>query len=272
MGLKQTTPYDPFIVFRGSRTPPGVYARRRWLGESSKAWVKDFRQTVQFLKAGQEKDGSWNNSPLETTRRLFGLHLTIRDPDDVVDRGLDWLTERLRSIRNRRPASPGVTLRDSDMRGLPFSNGKSLFFLAGATLFLSTIFGRERDSFVLSSYEWLDALGQERSGRWCGRSCSSNILRAFVVHPVYAQKESVSLALRELGAVQKQSGRWPRTVPFYQTVNALAHLRSRQADIQLQRAFQCIFRTQNRNGTWGRIDSEWKSFLVIHALKNKNVL
>jgi len=272
MGLKQATPYDPLAVFRESKTPPGLYARKRWLGESSKAWKIGFQETVELLKAGQDRDGSWNHSVLETGRRLFGLHLTVRDSDDAIDRALDWLTERLRTLQGKRRASFGEPLRNSKLRGLPFTRGCGLFFLTGATLFLSSIFGRERNPFTLSIYGRLDALGKVRRGRWCGWSCSNNIFRAFVVHPVYASKESVSLAVRALGVVQEHTGRWPRPVPFYQTVNALAHLQSKEGNIQLNKAFKWLQKTQNSNGTWGRADPEWNTFLVVHAMKNKKLL
>lgn len=266
------TLYDPFAVFRASKTPPGLYARKRWLGESSKAWKKDFQETVGLLKAGQEVDGSWNHSPLLTIKRLFGLHLTVRDADDNINRALDWLIERLRTLQGKRRYALYEPLKNNNLRSLPFSRGCAQFFLAGATLFLASIFGRKSDPFLLSVYDRLDAMGQERHGRWCGWSCSNNILRAFVVHSFYAETESVSLAIRALKTVQDRSGRWPSPVPFYQTVNALAHLKSREGDIQLSRAFKWLCKTQNRNGTWGRVDIEWNTFLVVHAMKNKKRL
>jgi hypothetical protein len=30
--------------------------------------------------------------------------------------------------------------------------------------------------------------------------------------------------------------------------------------------------TQKKNGSWGNEDSEWNTFLVVHALKNKKDL
>lgn len=272
MGLKKATRYDPLAVFRESKTPPGLYARKRWLGESSRAWKSGFQETVELLKAGQDRDGYWNHSVVETVRRLFGLHLTVRDSNETIDRALDRLTERLRTLIGKRRASFGEPLRSSRLRGLPFTSGGGLFFLAGATLFLSSIFGRERNPFAVSVYDWLDELGKSRRGRWCGWSCSNNIFRAFVVHPLYAKKESVSLAVRALGVVQDHTGRWPRPVPFYQTLNALAHLESGEGDIQLDRAFKWLYKTQNSNGTWGQADPEWNTFLVVHAMKNKKLL
>jgi hypothetical protein len=58
-------------------------------------------------------------------------------------------------------------------------------------------------------------------------------------------------------------------VPFYQTVNALAHLDSEDADVQLKKAFKHLSRTQNLDGTWGRSQKEWKTFLVVHAMRRK---
>lgn len=272
MVIKQAPLYDPFTVFRESKTPHGLYARKRWLGESSKAWEKDFQDTVRLLKAGQDGDGSWNHSSLETIKRLFGLHLTVRDSDDKIDLALDWLKERLRTVQGERHCSFCESLKNKNLRGLPLSTGCGQFFLSGATLFLSSIFGRESDPFLLSVYGRLDALGQERRGRWCGWSCSNNIIRAFVVHPSYANKKSVSLAVRALSVVQEHSGRWTRPVPFYQTVNALAHLKSKEVEIQLNKAFKWLYKTQNINGTWGRADTEWNTFLVVHAMKNKKRL
>ncbi|MFC1534995.1 hypothetical protein ACFL7M_16705 [Thermodesulfobacteriota bacterium] len=272
MGLKQATLYDPLAVFRESKTPLGLYARKRWLGESPNTWKTDFRETVGFLEEGQDKDGSWNHSVLETVKRLFGLHLTVRDPDKTIDDALDWLTEQLRTHQGKKRASFSERLRNSSLKGLPFTRGCSQFFLTGATLFLSSIFGREKDTFLLSLYRRLDSLGRSRLGRWCGWSCSNNIIRAFVVHPVYANKESVSLAVRALDVVQGHSGRWPRPVPFYQTVNALSHLKSKEADIQVNRAFKWLHKNQNSNGTWGRVDKEWNTFLVVHAMKNKKLI
>ncbi|MBN1105088.1 MAG: hypothetical protein JXL84_16865 [Deltaproteobacteria bacterium] len=75
-----------------------------------------------------------------------------------------------------------------------------------------------------------------------------------------------------LQAVKKKSGTWPEPVPFYQTVNALAHLDSGETDAQLAMAFEHLQRTQRLDGTWSRSQPEWHTFLVVHALKNKGEL
>ena len=70
--------YDPYQVFRFSKTPAGLYARQKWLGEAeTDQWKIDFKETVADLMADQLPDGSWSRSTIETIKRLFGLHLTV---------------------------------------------------------------------------------------------------------------------------------------------------------------------------------------------------
>jgi len=90
-----------------------------------------------------------------------------------------------------------------------------------------------------------------------------------VVHPKYSQHEATAMAVEALARVQSPSGGWQGKVPFYQTVNALAHLDSIQADAQLERAFKKLHNSQHRDGTWGRTQQEWNTFLIVHALRNK---
>jgi hypothetical protein len=35
---------------------------------------------------------------------------------------------------------------------------------------------------------------------------------------------------------------------------------------------EAALRIQNRDGTWGRIQKEWTTFLVVHALRRSAVL
>ena len=264
--------YDPLTVFETSVTPPGLYARKKWLGqEDTPAWRADFRATVASLVRGQGSDGSWNGSVVDTIQRLFGLHLTLREPDDEIHRALDWLMSQTREIAGK-PGRFGRGPRADDLRGLPFSPGRFERLVSGATLFLAAIFGREARPEVLTLYRQLSREGIERKGRWCGWSCSNNVLRAFVVHPVYRQDEATLMAVKTLSRVQRPSGEWPGDVPFFQTVNALAHLTMEEADTQVEAAFQRLRKTQNMDGTWGRSQPEWNTFLVVHAFKNKGIL
>jgi len=263
---------DPCRIFRGSKTPAGLYARKRWLNEeSTPQWRADFRSAVESLEQGQGVDGSWDHSFVTTVQRLFGLHLTVREPADCVERALDWLIDTTAETLREWRGQPG-RFPPAQLQGLPFTPGRLDLLAVGTTLFLASVFGRERDPWVLSQYERLGGEGVERHGRWGGWPSSNNVLRAFVVHPEYCRSEAVALVVRALAQAQRHSGEWPSTVPFYQTVNALAHLDLPEADTQLDLAFERLRRTQRCDGSWGRSQREWNTFLVVHALRNKGLL
>ena len=264
---------DPYIIFRKSKTPVGLYARKKWLKESHRSNYKDdFDDTVRLLSSGQSSDGSWQKSPIKTIKRLFDFHLTVRDETESVRKALDWLVgQTLELLRGRRIHLP-ERISWNDLDSLPFTKGSDVLLISSATLFLASVFGHSRDPHILQIYEWLQARGADGDGRRCGWNSFSNILRAFVVHPDYSKRRFVELAVENLKEIQQETGLWVRSVPFYQTVNALAHLQGPRVEEQLIRAFNRLFRTQRNDGTWSRAQPEWNSFLVIHALKNKGEL
>ncbi|MBW1780786.1 MAG: hypothetical protein JRL30_08585 [Deltaproteobacteria bacterium] len=265
--------FDPFQIFKHSRTPAGLYARKKWLDQGrDKGWQNDYDQTTSELLQGQSPNGSWKQSAFQTIRRLFGLHLTVRDRTEAIEKSLHWLLGSCTSYFPKKRVPADDRLPHAVVENLPFSMGCSGYFLYGATLFLSSIFGMEKDPRVFSMYQSLAETGVTNEGRWCGLSCSNNILRAFVVHPDFSSHQATQLAVTALAREQQPSGLWKRPIPFFQTVNALAHLNVDTADAQLHVAFRRLWDSQNRDGTWGRTHKEWNTFLVIHALKNKGHL
>jgi len=266
--------YDPLQIFYASKTPAALYARQKWLQQAKTIkWKNDFREAVNTLFSGQCANGSWNNSLLLTIHKLFGLHLTIRHQDERIEKGLEWLLSQevfCKDNKISRAQSEKVSARD--LHGLPFSGGCFDHFVKGAVLFLSTIFGQENYSKVIRVYEILRIIGEKRKGRWCTWSCSGNILRAFVVHPLYRESSIIRMYVKRLGQLQRPDGHWPPQIPFYQTVNALGHLDFIQSDDLLQRSFLTLRAEQNKDGTWGRTQREWNTFLILHAIKRKNYL
>ena len=88
--------YNPYPIFTTSKTPVGLYARQKWIGQAETwQWKTDFEETVTMLFAEQADDGSWHHSVVETISRLFGLHLTVRENSSQIDSALNWLLEKL---------------------------------------------------------------------------------------------------------------------------------------------------------------------------------
>lgn len=266
--------YNPLQIFYSGKTPAALYARQKWLQQDeTNTWRNDFREAVNTLFSRQRANGSWNNSFLHTIRKLFGLHLTVRHKDERILKGLEWLLSQEVFFEDRnlsRAQSKKVSARD--LHSLPFSSGCFDHFAKGSVLFLAVIFGLQNDSRVIHAYEMLRNVGEKRKGRWCTWSCSNNILRAFIVHPAYAESRVVRLYVAKLSEIQRSDGGWPGQIPFYQTLNALGHLDFAKSDAVLRRAFRRLRVNQNKDGTWGRMQKEWNTFLIVHAMTRKSYL
>jgi hypothetical protein len=264
---------NPLQIFEASKTPAGLYARRKWLGESETSeWQDDFHETALSLMEGQSEDGSWNDSPLETVRRLLGLHLTVRQTTEDIDKALDWLITRIRNHDLSDPSEPVEALAADAFRGLPFTPGQPHLSLICATLFLAAVFQRGSESAVMAHYRLLSRWVLRNRGNANAWPDLSNALRALIVHPDFLGDSATAALVDRLGEIQAPSVRWPDPIPFFQTVNAIAHLNIDSANRQWIKALVILRDTQNADGSWGNEDSEWNTFLVVHALKNKACL
>jgi hypothetical protein len=262
--------HDPYKNFITSNTPVGLYVRQKWIGqEKDREWQYAFDRCAASLLEGQLKDGSWDMSFIRTVHRLFGLHLTVRHPTGAVERALDWLLEKTMLYDEIKD----TCYTENDLRGLPFVPGDGRLLCSGMLLFLSAVFGRDNTPEVITMYEELSRQSLKNSEGWSSNHGDiNNMLRAFVVHPVFMNDPSTTYAVEALLHVQNESGKWPDSVPFYKTVNALAHLSIPQSDTQLEKAFTLLACTQNTDGTWGDDEKEWNTFLALHALRNKKLL
>ncbi len=264
---------DPYQIFRFSKTPAGLYARQKWLGEAQRTqWKTDFQETVSVLLANQSRDGSWHHETAATMKHLFGLHLTVRSSNAQIEAALTWLLKHIEIQKDKIQVSANDVATVSDLTDFPFVSGRADMLLTAATLFLCTIFNRENDSDVLAVYRWLSAHGIKNRGLWFDRTSSHNIFRAMVVHPVFAKDNATALTVKYYADLQTDDGGWGDDLSFYQTLNALAHLDLPQAERQLEKAFERLWQTQNHDGTWSETEPEWNTFLAVHALKNKGLL
>lgn len=264
--------HDPFQIFHGSKTPAGLYARQKWLDEAdTPVWQTDFNNAVKALFVGQISDGSWHGSSMATIRTLFGLHLTLRSTDSRIEDALNWLFDHMQGKAEGTNYRSGSDIKCADLTGLPFVLSDPQMLMTGATLFLSSIFNRQHDPAVLTAYQRFNSDDRIKKRLRQDITVMHNIFRALVVHPVFAREDLTAEAVAMYANLQGEDGEWGNRLPFFQTVNALAHLNSPEAEAQLERAFTRLFATQNRDGTWGRHDREWNTFLCIHALKNKGL-
>ena len=257
-------------VFRYSATPVGLYARQKWLKESPTAsWKADFSATVTKLFRGQSADGLWQGSVIETIHRLFGLHLTVRHPDPSIEKGLDALVG-MASIAES-DGHPGC-LPAERLRGLPFTHGEREAVIVPAILFLCAIFGRSTASAVLALYDRVARGIVDWPHQNNSPSSLHNILRAMVVHPHYAGHHATQRLVSWLADRQTRQGDWGRSIPFYQALNALAHLDNTEANRQTEKAFDHLFTLQNADGSWGASERQWCTFLAVHALHSKGIV
>lgn len=263
-------PHNPYDIFRSSRTGLGLYARQKWLQEgSSPLWKADFAATVADLRSGQSDDGLWSDSPIETIHHLFGLHLTVRTSDPTIDKGLDALLVAASAPGLSGDASVVATER---LRGLPFASGVRQAIILPAVLFLATIFGRTSDPIVLDGYDQIAADLTAAALDERAPATLNNILRAFVVHPDYGAHAATHVVVAWMADRQTPRGDWGPRIPFFQTLNALAHLDTPAANRQCERAFTRLVQHQEPDGGWGQTDRQWNTFLAVHALKNKGML
>lgn len=263
--------FDPLQIFQTSKSPVGLYGRRKWLGGAeTSAWQNDFQETVSSLMKGQSADGSWFQSPVETVRRLFGLHLTVRERTADIEKALGWLIRE--TLNHNLSDALDEDLPPEVFRELPFVKARGQLTLICATLFLACVFQMENDQSVVTHYQLLTRWLDDHAGDADVWTNKSNILRALIVHPVYANDPAALKLVDDLGEKQEPSGLWPAPIPFFLTVNALAHLNLESAHRQWLKALTLLSASQKKDGSWGDQDAQWNTFLVVHALKNKELV
>ena len=261
--------HNPYEIFKESTTPPGLYARQKWLNQGkSKSYRIDFDATVVQLKSTTEGYVDQSERILDMLHRLFGLHLTERDLNPFIENTLSHIITEY----SANPAQIELLLRQDQLRGLPFAATHWQFFILPAVLFLSAIFGKATAMEFNRFYLRLATDLVESDAYKKEPAAMHNALRALVVHPDDRFQSAIRSVVSWFAARQTPEGDWGPKIPFFQAVNALAHLDIPEANAQFDNALMRIVSTQNPEGTWGSTDQEWQTFLVIHALRNKGIL
>ena len=275
---------SPYKVFEKSKTPYAIYARKHWMGESSKS-LKDLTDSLlESILKKQNPNGSWHDSVVKTVEYLYILSLLAPRRTRAGGGAVDWLLEKSEPlvVRISGDGSPYTGLpfkvghedvrQIYTRRDLPFHQGCSGFFKTGAALYFSGVFDRADDERVAVAFKSLDKALQIRGGKWCNVACSGNILRGYVAHPRKRNSSQTKEALRYMEQIQTRAGGWKGTPFFYQAFNTIAQSNLPSARRQVKRAVERIARSQNRDGTWGRSDPEFNTFMVLDALHRQGVV
>lgn len=262
--------HNPYLLFQTSPSPMGLYARQKWLGQTaSPSWRHDFEAAVRRCRAGQKSNGLWHGSSLETIQRLFDLHLTVRDADPDIDRALDALLAAVLSAGANKARRRVAANR---LAGLPFAPGRWMEVVGPATVFLAAIFGRDQHADVVELIGRLNDGLLGRRPEALPHAAGHNGLRAFVVLQNAVELPATRLLVAWMARRQTTRGDWGRAIPFFQGLNALAHLDLQEARHQCARGFDLLVATQNPDGSWGTSQREACSFLAIHALRNQGMI
>ncbi|MEO0093277.1 MAG: hypothetical protein ABIK93_07490 [candidate division WOR-3 bacterium] len=276
--------YDPYQIFRKGSTPYAIYARRKWLGEETESSRMAADQIVANLIQTQSPNGSWNDSVVETIQNLHLISLLAPKFNGRTKKAVDWLLEKhLEPMRhtakdgvkydglffqvNRKDANE-INRRENFL----FTRGCAGFVKTAAALLFAGIFTKQKDERVLQAFKTLDNILKRRQGKWCNNlPCSNNVLRAYVCHPLKRQSKETQTALKTLAKLQTRNGTWRGIKYFYHTFNIVAQSKLKIARQQVAKALPRIIQLQNRDGTFGKDNKEFYTFLVLDGLKKQRL-
>lgn len=261
--------HSPYAIFEDSQSPPGLYARQKWLNQGeTETYRANFAATVAKLRYADMNPGSRSERILGKLHRLFGLHLTVRNADRFIEIALNEVIGE-NKVRSQQIE---IVLIPDRLNGLPFAATRWEFFIGPASLFLAAIFGKATDPGVDPIYAQLAANVTESAAFRRNAAAMHNALRALVVHPDDRFRPATRSAVSWFASQQTAYGDWGPNIPFFQAFNAMAHLSIPEANAQFDNALKHVIEGQNRDGTWGSADKEWQTFLVVHALRKKGIL
>ncbi len=265
---------DPLDYVATLNTPIGISLRREIFKKRSRAdatLTKDFHDRII---AGQSLDGSWSRLFVHTANNLWNLALLDYNAEDVsVRRGLEWLLSIQRHVYhgypgffhsdNRKEAS---TMR-STFYG-EFGPGCTIFYETAFAVHLFHLFGFDENKQVQRT---VNSYLQFWKPTWCSSWCTINVLRMLIEHPLSKESEQTERGIKHLARRQTKKGAW-KSFPFYHTLHALSRSSNELALKQVKKALPTALKRQNKNGSWGKKETETETFLVLDAMKNTGAL
>jgi len=274
--------HDPFVPFLESTSPLGIHVRYAVLGERTPELLQARQEHLVKLRTAQLPNGSWHNRVVPTIQNLFVLTLLGDNEGSTGERAVDWLLEDEDIPGGRRYAKPESgflgALHPSDLKAIRerrdlFTNrGCAAAVKTGAALYFSAFFNREGDPRVIRVFRAMDDLFRKRRKKWCSFPCSNNILRAYVAHPLKKSSRTSKSAISRLGQIQTKSGNWKGIPDFFHAFHILGTSSLPSSVRQFERAYAYLHKTQNGDGTWGRKDREFKTFLALDAMVRQGYL
>ena len=143
----------------------------------SRSWREDYTETVAALQTNIVPEFHNYLEAIDTIRCLFDLHLTVRSSTALIDDALLRLFRKIDIQSDDIKVRLAETDRAVDFSGLPFTRSRPEALFVSASLFLASIFGRDRDAQVVSVYEWLCEKGIGDDGSWLDIESTHNAFR-----------------------------------------------------------------------------------------------
>ena len=265
---------DPLNYIENLDSPIGIYLRRELFRKETAVDAALKKKLYEKIVGKQSADGSWDQLFVKTANNLWDLALLGFGSDDrSVKAGLQWLLsiqkEEYRGYpgffysRNRKDPS----LMRSTYYG-EFGPGCTIFYQTAYAIHLFHLFGLDGNEHVettVSSYL------QFWKPTWCGAWCTINVANILIEHPLSKKSKLVQSALKRFADLQSKTGTW-KGLPFYPTFHALSRADDNLAKKQLGKALPSVIRRQNNDGSWGRKEPQTKTFLILDALKNIDMI
>ncbi len=273
---------DPYEIFAENTHPAAMNARRRWLGEHSRAFHQLENERREAFSEGQQPSGSLG-SVRQTIERLFALFLLGAKPTPAVRQALDFLLDR------KAPSLDGVRLDGIDgtdlffhlphgeksglaeLSGTPFFPGHAGILKSSAALFFASVFRCDRREDVRRAGQALLSRSGEGGDLCKARTSRLNVLLALSSHPSHRGHSATLRTVAPVARWQRPDGRFG-SAPFLPVLWTLSLQNGRKARAILRRSLPALLRGQQADGSWGRKDPEFQTWMAVEVLKRMGVI